>query len=208
MRLVYSINPKIIYKNFFMSLSRKEQEKIAKKEKLTKKDYETIYISYHNRIFNFINSRVTNKEDAEDLTSLVFERVMGNLQDFQWQGVSITSWVYRIARNAIIDYYRQNSDRKKDSSIEQIGDFLESKEEKIDKVLIDGEMEKALYNSMREFKDEDQYLLYYKFFEELSNKEISEITGLTETNVGTRLHRLRKKIKKTLRKSSKNKISK
>jgi len=54
--------------------------------------------------------------------------------------------------------------------------------------------EKALYDALRELGSNDQYLIYYKFFEGLSNKDIADITGMTETNIGTRLHRIRKKI--------------
>ncbi|MCA9385285.1 sigma-70 family RNA polymerase sigma factor [Candidatus Dojkabacteria bacterium] len=176
-------------------LTKEEQKKIANKERLSKKDFEVIYTTYHERIFNFVNSRVTKREDAEDLTALVFERVLKKLEDFQWQGVTITSWIYRIARNAIIDFYRKNSDRKKDSSVEQIGEFLESPDEKIEEVLIENEEEIALFNSIRELEEEDQFLVYYKFFEELSNKEIADITGLSETNVGTKLHRLRQRLR-------------
>ncbi len=183
------------------TLSREEQEKIAKKDKLTQKDYKLIYESYYTRIFNFINARVIRREDAEDLASVVFERVLKKLSDFQWQGITITSWIFRIARNAIIDHYRKTSDRDKDPSIEQIGDFLVSNEEKIEQTIIDNEDEIKLYNAIREFKEKDQLLIYYKFFEDLSNKEIAEITGMTETNVGTRLHRIRSKIKDILEKN-------
>lgn len=176
-------------------LTKKEQEAIAKKKKLTNKDFEIIYKTYYLRVFNFVNSRTSKSEDAEDITALVFERVLKKLGDFQWQGITITSWIYRIARNAIIDFYRKDSDRKKDSSVEQIGDFLESTDEKIETILIDGEEEIVLFNSLRELGEEDQFLVYYKFFEELSNKEISDLTGISETNVGTKLHRLRKKLR-------------
>ena len=51
-----------------------------------------------------------------------------------------------------------------------------------------------LFNAIKELDEDDQYLIYYKFFEEMSNFKISKITGLTETNIGTRLHRIRKKL--------------
>lgn len=52
----------------------------------------------------------------------------------------------------------------------------------------------ALFNAIKELDEDEQYLIYYKFFEEMSNSKISEITGLTETNIGTKLHRIRKKL--------------
>lgn len=181
-----------------INLSREEQEKLAKKEELTAADYQLIYEAYYDKIFYFINSRVKKREDAEDLTSLVFEKVLKKLADFKWQGVTITTWIYRIARNAVIDFYRKNNDRKKDSSVEEIGNFIESDDQHIESILIDDEEEIKLYKALRNFSESDQYLIYYKFFEEMSNQDISELTGMSETNVGTRLHRLRNKLKKII----------
>ncbi|MBP9759121.1 sigma-70 family RNA polymerase sigma factor [Candidatus Dojkabacteria bacterium] len=181
-----------------IKLSREEQEILAKKEELTNEDYKVIYEAYYDNIFYFVHSRIKKREDAEDITSLVFEKVLKKLKDFKWQGVTITTWIYRIARNAIIDSYRKNNDRTKDSSIEEIGNFIESEDRHIESILIDGEEEIKLYKALRTFNENDQYLIYYKFFEEMSNQDISKVTGMSETNVGTRLHRLRNKLKKII----------
>lgn len=176
-------------------LTRDEQKALATKKDLSKKDFTIIYESYHSRIFNFVNARVSKIQDAEDITALVFEKVLKKLKDFQWQGITITSWIYRIARNAIIDFYRKDADEKTNSSVEEIGEFLVSDDEGLDNILIRDEEHVWLFKALKELDDEDQYLIYYRFYEELSNKEISELLGLSETNVGTRLHRLRSKLK-------------
>lgn len=181
-----------------IKLSREEQELLAKKDELSEEDYAVIFEAYHDKIYYFINSRIRKREDAEDLTSLVFEKVLKKLKDFKWQGVTITTWIYRIARNAVIDFYRKNNERAKDSSIEEIGNFIESEEKHIESILVDGEEELRLYKALRNFGESDQYLIYYKFFEEMSNQDISKLIGMSETNVGTRLHRLRNKLKKII----------
>lgn len=61
------------------------------------------------------------------------------------------------------------------------------------------EEDTLLYRALKELSADEQYLIYYKFFEELSNAKISEITGLTETNISTKLHRIRKKLAKILK---------
>jgi len=67
-----------------------------------------------------------------------------------------------------------------------------------DSVIWTGEVEKGLFESISELSEKDQYLIYYKFFEELSNKQIAKITGYSETNIGTKLHRIRKKLHSSL----------
>lgn len=186
-----------------LAILRKDPERVLKKRSFSKKDFDAIYAAMYERVLNFVRSRVSSKELAEDLTSEIFEKVYNSIDDFQWQGINIQAWIFRIARNRIIDYYRKNSKRKNDKSIYDVSNFIESKDKKEDEILLEQEEYKYLYDSIREFNEEDQYLIYYKFFEELSNKEIAELMKITESNVGTKLHRVRKKLGESIQRLSK-----
>ena len=169
------------------------------KEDLTVKDFSKLYEVYQSRVFEFLLKRVSTREIAEDLTSEVFEKILKSVNDFQWQGVTVSAWIFRIARNHLIDFYRKNNKHKKDTSLEDIVNFIESTSPSVESELENGESEAWLFNSLRELEAEDQYLIYYKFYEEMGNKEIAELTGMSETNIGTRLHRIRKKLAKQIK---------
>lgn len=147
-----------------------------------------------------MHKRVTSKEVAEDLTSEIFEKVYKTINDFQWQGVTLSAWLFRIARNHLIDYYRKNNKFKNDTSLDEIIDIVVSNSTPIEKQIEESETEVNLFKSISELEQEDQYLIYYKFYEEMSNKQISELTGISETNIGTKLHRIRKKLAKHITK--------
>jgi RNA polymerase sigma-70 factor (ECF subfamily) len=147
-----------------------------------------------------LHKRVTSKEVAEDLTSEIFEKVYKTINDFQWQGVTLSAWLFRIARNHLIDYYRKNNKFKNDTSLDEIIDIVVSNSTPIEKQIEESETEVNLFKSISELEQEDQYLIYYKFYEEMSNKQISELTGISETNIGTKLHRIRKKLAKHITK--------
>lgn len=142
---------------------------------------------------------MSSREVAEDLTSDIFEKILKSINDFQWQGITVSAWIFRIARNHVIDYYRKNSKRKKDRSLDDVANMVASSAPNIEVEIEADEIETELFNSIRELRENDQYLIYYKFFEEMSNKQIAKITGLSETNIGTRLHRIRKKLEKILK---------
>lgn len=154
----------------------------------------------------FVHKRVSNEAVAEDLTSEIFEKVLLSIADFQWQGITVTAWIFKIARNHIIDYYRKNEKHKGEKSLEDIVNFVESNVPSVDVEAEADEEEVELYNAIRELDEEDQYLVYYKFFEELSNKEIAQLLHLSETNIGTKLHRTRKKLEKIIQKNQKKKL--
>ena len=66
-----------------------------------------IYTQFYNILLNFIKSRVSNHQDAEDIMQNVFIKVAMGIEDLN-RKEKLKSWIYAIARNAIIDYYRAN----------------------------------------------------------------------------------------------------
>lgn len=187
-------------------ISIKKQKKIFSKSELSTKDFSQIYETHHDKVQAFIFKRVSSQEVAEDLTSEVFEKVLISLSDFRWQGITVSAWIFKIARNHIIDYYRKNDKHKGEKSLEDVINFIESKIPSVDVEAEADEEEVELYNAMRELPEDEQYLIYYKFFEEMSNSQISEILHMSETNVGTKLHRTRKKLEKIIKKNQKKKV--
>ena len=58
-------------------------------------------------IYRYVALRIRRREDAEDLTQLVFERIVGALPRYRSSGKPFQAWAYRIARNAVIDHVRR-----------------------------------------------------------------------------------------------------
>lgn len=181
-------------------LSKKQQQRIFSKRKLSKDDFDKVFDTYHGQVYDFVLRRVSNEHVAQDLTSSIFEKIVKSLENFQWQGITVSAWIFRIARNRVIDYYRKNNKYKGNVSLDVVANFIESGGSSAQETLEDAEDQVNLYNAIREFKDEDQYLIYYKYFEDLNNRKIAELMGMTETNIGTRLHRIRKKLRKYIAK--------
>lgn len=175
-------------------MDKTEQKQLFAKNRVTQNDFSKIYQSYYKKVFDFVYKRINNKEITEDLTSEIFEKIMHSINDFQWQGITLSAWIFRISRNHIIDHYRKNNKFKTDKSFEEIANMLVSNAPSLDYMLENSEDEINLYNALRELNTDEQFLIYYKFFEEMSNKEIAQITGISETNIGTKLHRIRKKL--------------
>ncbi|MBF0571138.1 MAG: sigma-70 family RNA polymerase sigma factor [Candidatus Omnitrophica bacterium] len=73
---------------------------------------------YYPTVLRFLSYRARNREDAEDLTSEVFVRMVGSIKN---QTGNFPAWLFKIARNLLIDYYRK-MDRQKSSSLDEIED--------------------------------------------------------------------------------------
>lgn len=74
-------------------------------------EVESVYQTFHHSLLSFIRSKITIKEDAEDILQNVFIRISLNIDRLS-ESEKLKSWIYAITRNAIIDYYRHRSKSK------------------------------------------------------------------------------------------------
>jgi RNA polymerase sigma-70 factor, ECF subfamily len=66
-----------------------------------------LYERHFHRIYAYVIRRAGNRAEAEDITSEVFERALVNLPRFEWRGVPLIAWLFRIAANALADRRQQ-----------------------------------------------------------------------------------------------------
>lgn len=70
-------------------------------------DIDEVYREYQPRIARYVSMRIANRADAEDAVSAVFLKVVAHLAEFDESKGSLSTWIYAIARNQVIDYYRK-----------------------------------------------------------------------------------------------------
>jgi RNA polymerase sigma-70 factor (ECF subfamily) len=154
-----------------------------------------LYDKYLDKIYRFIFFRVPSQEQAEDLCSQVFLKVLEyinsgrKIENFQ-------ALLYQTARNLIIDSYRQKG---KEILLEDFSQGInlsleESLEEQIDRELDLKEIEKAL----KKLHPGYQEIIILHYLEELSIKEIAEILEKNKGAVRVLIHRALKALKKEL----------
>src|SRR4051812_8446702 len=81
----------------------------------------SLYNHYFERVYRFVYYRVSHKETAEDLTEDVFVKIFGKLKTLE-QVAAFEGWLFQIARNRVIDYYRS---KKQVVPLEEIENTLE-----------------------------------------------------------------------------------
>lgn len=143
-----------------------------------------IYELYFKKIYRFIFFRVGHKEQAEDLAEDVFLKAFVKLASLQ-EAQAFEGWIYQIARNLVIDYYRQ---KKLTISLEDIENTLEYESNIID-VLYLQHQQKILLRLLKELVPQQQLVLKLKFFEGLDNAEIAELLAISEGAVRVAQHR-------------------
>lgn len=161
------------------------------------------YDLYIGQIYRFIYFKVGSKEEAEDLTSAVFLKTWGyiqegNLTDYK----TLKSLIYKIARNLIIDHYRKTSRQEKVSISISAGDCeLDLIDEKQDIARqMELKMEFAgLEARLAELKDEYREALVLRFINELSIGEMADILNKPRGNVRVLIFRALEALKKLVK---------
>lgn len=176
-------------------MQRKVEEKILVYKIRTKQDPEAfgkLYDLYVEKIYRFVYFKISSKEEAEDITSNVFLKVWSYLIEYKEKEIeSFSGLVYRVARNAIIDFYRERA-RRQECALENTLN-LPVEEKGYRGAEIDQEVEQ-LMQIIKKLKQEYQEVLLLKYVDELTTSEIANILGKSKTSVRVTLHRAMKKL--------------
>ncbi len=85
------------------------EELIIAKAQKDSSEFGVIFDAYYNVIFNYTLRRVANTFHTRDIVSEVFYKALQKIGTFQWKGISILNWLYRIANNEIASYPSKSS---------------------------------------------------------------------------------------------------
>ena len=158
-----------------------------------------IYNLYFKKIYRFIFFRVGHKEIAEDLAEDVFLKAFGKLSTLSEDG-ALVGWLYQIARNIVIDYYRH---KKTTVALDEVENTLEYETNVIDLVDLQGQ-HKVLLKLIKELSPEQQIVTKLKFFEDLDNDEIAALLHKTEGAIRVIQHRAISKLKDLIKQPREN----
>ncbi len=164
-----------------------EEEAITRAADGDTEAFSLLYERYVNRIYNYIYYRTGNPNEAEDLTSRVFYRVMHHIPNYNNRGVPFSAWLYRIAHNLVANWHRDNS-RRKEVPLEDYTQLPQRSLQPEARVVDSQEME-ALLQVIRQMPPDRQQLLILKFVEGMSNAEVGVIMMRSEGAIKSLYHR-------------------
>jgi len=158
---------------------------------------ESIYRQHYKNIYNYIGFRINNHFDAEELSSLVFEKAMTSWQRYN-SALPVEAWLIGIAKNTVTDYLRA----KKRTHFVALDNILElvSFNRRPEEIAVINEDNRALITAMSKLKDQERQILSMKFATSLKHDEIAIIMGISASNVGVIVHRALKKLRNLLSK--------
>jgi RNA polymerase sigma factor (sigma-70 family) len=153
--------------------------------------FERLYRDSRDDVFAYVTSLVRDRSAAEDVTALAFERALRRRRSFNAARGTHRAWLFGIARNAALDELRR---RKRQA---ELADDVADPDAVDPGDSADVAMRRAaLRTAMASLAPRERELIALKFFAGLSNAEIADVIGSSESNAGTRLHRVVEKLRR------------
>lgn len=156
--------------------------------------FEAFYSEQFPLVYNYIYFRVGSSLDAEDLTAEAFAKAYEYWSSFSSERGSRGAWLGGIARNVVNSHFRRSATRPK---MVELTDVFHADVD-IEGEYMNREAQRQLMLCVKKLPDQQRELLSMKYMLRLTNREIARITGLSESNVGTIMHRSIKLLQKKL----------
>jgi RNA polymerase sigma-70 factor (ECF subfamily) len=152
--------------------------------------FEDLYRSSRDDVYAYAAGLLRDRVAAEDVTSTAFERAYRKRTRYDARRGSARAWLFGIARNAALDELRR---RGRQAALAA---------DPVDVATLAGvhsaeqsELRLVLASALEELEARERELIALKFFAGLSNAEIARVLGITESNAGTKLHRVVNKLR-------------
>lgn len=146
-----------------------------------------LYLLYVDRIYSYHYRHTGNSTEAEDLTSRTFYRALRSINSYREKGASFQAWLFRIAHNLVINWYRDSGRHQSVSidSVQPIHSTLDMPHEYVEAI----EEHERLLQVIANLPEDRKTLLLLKFVEQMSNVEIATVLGRTEGAIKALYHR-------------------
>ena len=148
-------------------------------------DWDAVYAEQLPRVYNFFRYRLRDDALAEDLTATTFEKAWRARERYRHDLAGFATWLLAIARNVAVDHMRA---RREHAPLEAVEDASAPGTPEEDNARAsDAERLRAL---LARLPERDRELIALKYGSGATNRAIAKLTGLSESNVGTIVHRV------------------
>lgn len=170
----------------------RSEYKIVERAKQNSAAFGELYEKYFDRIFNYIYRQTDDEELTADLCSQTFLNALKNINRFEFRGIPVSAWFYRIAANEVNKHYRKQNSTKVFSIEEvRVRELMELSDEGWNEELIE-----RLIGYMKELPTDMLEVLELRFFEDKDFKEIAFILDITESGAKMRTYRALDRLRK------------
>jgi RNA polymerase sigma-70 factor (ECF subfamily) len=164
-----------------------EEAALAQRAASDRYYFATLYDRYFPRVYNYLRFRCSDPQTADDLTSLVFEKALREIAHYNADRAPFAVWLFTIARNTLTDHLR--AARRHPWLPLDLLRGRPNPDHSAEESLIEAETRDSLMRALARLSERERDLIALKFQAGLNNRQIAEMTHLSESNVGVTVFR-------------------
>ena len=84
-----------------------EKSLVRRAQQRDEEAFAQLYEGHFDKIYRYVTLRIGDQTEAEDLTQQVFVKALQSISSFRWKGIPFSAWLFRIAHNQVVDYFRK-----------------------------------------------------------------------------------------------------
>jgi len=173
---------------------RREEDLIRRAQEFDQEALGWLYQLFYPKLYNYAYLQLGDVQQAEDLASEVLLRVVESLKDYRFRGLPVSAWVFRIARNYVIDLHRRRQRRPQVGLYDGIPDTADSPHTVAERSVAQSELRLALTT----LTEEQRQVIILKFVEDMDNASVARVLGRSEGAVKSLQHRALVSLRKIL----------
>ncbi|MBE5828920.1 MAG: sigma-70 family RNA polymerase sigma factor [Butyrivibrio sp.] len=128
---------------------------------------EEIYTQYRDKVFGYVRNHVNSPEDAEDITSDIFVKVYSKLDTYDESKASLSTWIYSMTSNTVIDFYRTNHVHS------EIPEDLSDEGSTIEDEILNNESLELLADALSKLPQELMDIIVLRYYKGLTLQDIA-----------------------------------
>lgn len=142
-------------------------------------DKDAVYREYVDKVSAYVRQKIYNQQEAEDLVSTVFLKVFQNLDRFDLSKASISTWIYTITRNTVIDYYKTSKPQ-----LEYMDEMTETASDEMlpEERFLQEEILEQLADALEQLPMRERDLIILHYYNSYTLKRIAEMMGMSYIN--------------------------
>ncbi|HIE16063.1 MAG TPA: sigma-70 family RNA polymerase sigma factor [Bacteroidales bacterium] len=191
----------------FSSKTREDYILACEATKGDQRAYEKLLSRYREMVYFTILKMITNKQDAEDLTIETFAKAFIHIDQYK-PIYAFSTWLFKIATNNCIDYFRRKNTKSKSSEKQEMEDGMEEFVDKSnigpEKELIKKQRKEFVLKILTELNPDHKKLIELRYYKEFSYNEIAEALNIPIGTVKAKLYRAKYIISNLMQDSSKH----
>src|SRR6266581_1616764 len=157
---------------------------------------EELYLIHFDRIYSYLHVSVSNRHDAEDLTTQTFLKMLESIGRFRWQSAPFSAWLFRIAHNLAMDHFRA---RKRVQPEEEVPEPIGSEEPSAELEAMQSIGRQSMLELIEKLSPEQQQVLTLKFVFNFPNADVAKILDKTEGAIKSLQHRALASLQKQIK---------